>query len=157
MTAINTGVRHWNNGGSVTFTYSATDYDLSNFKDGTLKWTASMKMAIEYKSGGVYAQPLEGDSQLGTISLEVFGGELQGASSLVPLLFGAGSSGLVKEFTVKVKVPSYPGASAGELITFSNAYMDRSTLPEWSAGPENAPDGLTLRLKFRGGYAVTTY
>lgn len=158
MSAINTVVRRWENGGVVTI-----DGDtISNVEAGTLKWTPAMRTRIEYKDRGIPQAPLEGDDGYSDIELEVKIGDYEGVDSIYTKLMAAGSSGLAKQLTnFIVTIPNYRGASAGQTITWTTSgtsVVYVSEPPSYTAGGENdGLDKLTVKLRATFAPTIATY
>lgn len=158
MANINVNHRRFDNGGVIEFNDGSAK-TLDNVQDGSVSWEPSTREVVTVKDRGVYKQAMDGDDTLAKIDFDVACGELTSPStSLYATLMQAGSSGLVKEFTsLVIKIPDYRGATAGESLTFTNVYVDRTTIRWSKGGKQGGINSLSFTVYARSGPTAATY
>lgn len=157
MADLNQNIRTFENGGTLDIADGATNL-VFNIEEGSLRWTPVVYENMEWTDRNVLQQPKQGRPVAGTLSCEVKCGEFSGSGSLYAKLMTAATAGAQELFsTVVIKIPAYRGGSAGESLTFTNAYLDTSSPPEYTAGGGSTFDKLSFRLKFLSGPAAATY
>lgn len=156
-TPVNATPKRFENGGVIKLVDGSDDYPILNVEAGTIEIVDPIREAVEYTDRGVQQQPLEGDDVQGSIRVSVKNGAFTGAASLRGLLATAGSTGLVKEYGIIIDIADYRGASTGQRITVTNAYMDRSSPQSMRTGGPGALDMREFTLKVRGTFTYATY
>ena len=154
MSDINSGnVVRFVNGGSILI---GSD-PIVNLGAGSMRFKLAKRQVWEHKDQGVISDVYEGDDMAGEFDLDVkvATGTLTGANGILAKLNGAGASGKAFKFTVKVRIPAYRGATAGEDVTLTNCYLPEG--PEYQSSADADSDTLRLRGKYIGGHTIAAY
>lgn len=154
---INASPRRWENGGTIKIISGADDYSILNVEQGVIELVEPTREAVEYKDRGVQQQPLEGDDIMGSLKVDVKSGSFVGATSLRGLLLAAGSSGLVKEYSIEIKVPGSRGDATGESLTCTNCFHDRNSPTSIRFGGPGALDIRSFMMRIRGTVTAAAY
>jgi len=140
------------NGGIITIDGD----DIDNIQYGTIRFRDVFRPPIQFSSGGTNQQSLEGNPQRGMLEFDLKAGSLTTNSAYLALMTrNSPVDGLVNEFTVVVKIPSYQGATAGESITITT--FELSEPVELQAGGPGQLDSLRVRGTFRSAATIATY
>lgn len=157
MGNINTTPLTFENGGVLDIADGASNI-VQHINEGTLEWTPMVYESIEWTDRNVLQQPKQGKPIAGTMRCSVKCAQLQSSSSLFAKIMTAAANGAQEIFsTITISRPDYRGAATGELLTFTNCYLDTSSPPTFRAGRGSEFDELTFTVKFLSGPAVTTY
>lgn len=159
MANVNTNAQRFLAGGILEIVDGGTTHTLLNLKPGSLRWKPATASPVTYTDRGVQQQPLRGDDVLGEVSVEVHAMAFE-TNSLYDVLMAEGTNGVVKEYTINIKIPTAGrGGSSGELIPFLTAHIDRTTV-EWQEGTDTDTLRFTARFRTSGTTAnpsITTY
>lgn len=151
MATLNSGVRRFSNGGSITI-----DGDtVANFEDGTLAFSQKPRTRITLKSGGNLIGPFELDEQVQEISLSLHAGS-QATNSIRAALLAAGSGGAPASFAVVVTIPDSRGAATGESYTWSATWLTDEGVP-YVTGGEGGMDKISFTLNSKAAATFATY
>lgn len=155
MPDVNASVRRFENGGTIEIN-DGTARNVLNVITGSLEWTPAFRGRILDKDRGVYNDPVLGDNMLAELSLGVRTGKFAGASEVYAILMQAGTGDVPKLFaTVTVKIPDFRGHTAGESLTWTNAWLAEP--PSYKAGGEGEMDTLTFKLQCKAGPVAAVY
>lgn len=159
MANVNVTVKRFLAGGILEIVDGGTTHTLLNLKPGTLRWKPCAWQPVLYPDRGVQQQPLRGDDQMGELSVEVHAAQFA-TTALYSVLMTEGANGLVKEYTINVKIPTAGrGGATGELIPFLTAHIDPTSV-EWQEGTDIDTLRFTARFRTSGttaNPAITTY
>jgi hypothetical protein len=113
------------NGGTLQISDGTDNYTINNLEPGQLRVGDGMHQVHTHKDYGVHQHPLIGDEELSPISFVARLATIKAASgkTLLEVLRTAGASGLVKEFTVVLRIPDYRGATTGQTVTYANTHV----------------------------------
>jgi hypothetical protein len=148
MPDLNTGVRRFNSGATVTL---GTD-PIKNIEGGSVSWEYLVRQRLEYTDRGIQQTPLEGDDQLCDITLTVKAG-IQVTNGLTNTLIAASSNNLVKTFALAIRIPNSQGAAAGESFTWAAVWLVDK--PKFQEGV--GFDTISYTLRSITGPTVATY
>lgn len=89
-----------------------------------LRWTNGLTQAIEYTDQGVAQEALRGDTGYSTIEFTARRAHSSTpANDIENILSLAGTTHLMKQFSVVVDVPDHPGASTGKRYTWTKCHV----------------------------------
>lgn len=158
MANINSLVRRWENGGTITIaTYSAgspgTADTILNVEKGTLRFTPGLEEPIEYADrSALNTSPLAGDERPTEVEIEVKCTKTFSVSGeLYQRLTAAAASGTVPKFQIVCQFPNFKGDTAGESVTFNHCIVAPGGVQYQATG-----DIDKLMLKFRSMTARPT-
>ena len=148
MPDLNTGVRRFNSGATVTL---GTD-PIRNIEGGSVSWEYLVRQRLEYTDRGIQQVPLEGDDQNCDISLSLKAG-IQVTNGIINTLIAASSTNLARTFAFSVRIPNSQGAVAGESFVWAAVWLAEP--PQFQAGADF--DTITINLKSVTAPTVATY
>jgi len=125
-----------------------------NIVDGSVRWKPGFRARIRHYDQGVPLAPIEGIKDYGSIDFAIKCGDLLDSSAYATLMAQPSPvTGVAKTFSVVIKRFAAPGLTAGESITFSDAFL--AVAPEFSGGDgTNGLDTMTFSLGFSADAAV---
>lgn len=107
-------LRRFENGGVLKLT-DTDDHIINNYEKGTLRFRPPKRAPLPRTDRSDLKKPLMGDMQAGELSFTIKAVKDSGATEIpVQMLEDPASpDGFVKEFTFKIEIPDYKGASTG--------------------------------------------
>ena len=123
---INSAARVFEHGGRIIFTEGSDTYTVLLVEEGTLEWAPGMWDTKTFTDRGALQDPLEGNERPTTLSFTVKFTSGTDSKELQVLLPSQKSSydGKRRQFSVRVELPTYKGATTGEKITFAKCTVE---------------------------------
>lgn len=146
----------WELGGAVEI--GASDHNVLWIEQGSLSLTDPGREGISNMDRGSLTGVVHsGNQRPATLQFQVRPTQrgLQNAGDLRLTLMPADAAGLKSTYTVKVKIPDYPRATTGTLITLSQCWWPDGLSYEARGGQQT--DVITVRLQCEGGVSYTSF
>jgi len=137
MADLNAVVKLYNAfGGEIRIT-SASGDRIVNVIPGSVMWSPGRRVPFEFTDAGVIQTPLQGDEEAGEFGFDLRGGSYNAGTDPYELYQAIPSSATVTLVTFLIRVPDYPGAATGQVITLTGCWLAERISVQTAAGGED--------------------